>query len=195
MEPPRPGDRFVPSRRSRHRTSGVRDARVAFRCRLAVPGHRRDRQRHGLRVGRAARRRARAARTATSSTEIDAAGPLNVLRRRTEPGFGTLARHVPSWSAHAASHRCCADGRPVAHVVVGGFVTSTRDRRRLWELLSARGRARGLGAPGGQVDHGRAARRGRRATSRWRSPAPEPSWTRPPSVSRRPSASKSCACS
>jgi putative nucleotidyltransferase with HDIG domain len=31
------------------------------------------------------------------------------------------------------------DGRPVAHVLVSGFVTSTRDRRRLWELLAARG--------------------------------------------------------
>lgn len=31
------------------------------------------------------------------------------------------------------------DGRPVAHVLVSGFVTSTRDRRRLWEMLSARG--------------------------------------------------------
>ena len=30
-------------------------------------------------------------------------------------------------------------GRVVAHVVLGGFVTSTRDRRRLWELLAARG--------------------------------------------------------
>jgi putative nucleotidyltransferase with HDIG domain len=28
---------------------------------------------------------------------------------------------------------------PVAHVMVAGFVTSTRDRRRLWEMLSARG--------------------------------------------------------
>lgn len=28
---------------------------------------------------------------------------------------------------------------PVAHVMVAGFVTSTRDRRRLWELLAARG--------------------------------------------------------
>jgi putative nucleotidyltransferase with HDIG domain len=31
------------------------------------------------------------------------------------------------------------EGRPIAHVLVAGFVTSTRDRRRLWELLSARG--------------------------------------------------------
>ena len=30
------------------------------------------------------------------------------------------------------------EGRPIAHVVLGGFVTSTRDRRRLWETLSAR---------------------------------------------------------
>lgn len=30
-------------------------------------------------------------------------------------------------------------GRPIAHVVLGGFVTSTRDRRRLWEFLAARG--------------------------------------------------------
>lgn len=29
--------------------------------------------------------------------------------------------------------------RPIAHVMVGGFVTSTRDRRRLWEILSAKG--------------------------------------------------------
>lgn len=28
---------------------------------------------------------------------------------------------------------------PVAHVMVAGFVTSTRDRRRLWELLASRG--------------------------------------------------------
>jgi putative nucleotidyltransferase with HDIG domain len=31
------------------------------------------------------------------------------------------------------------DGRCVAHVLVSGFVTSTRDRRRLWEMLAARG--------------------------------------------------------
>jgi len=30
-------------------------------------------------------------------------------------------------------------GVPIAHVMVAGFVTSTRDRRRLWELLAARG--------------------------------------------------------
>lgn len=29
--------------------------------------------------------------------------------------------------------------RRIAHVMVGGFVTSTRDRRRLWEILSAKG--------------------------------------------------------
>ena len=55
--------------------------------------------------------------------EVDS-GPSRVLCRS---GMPTLSSPV----LHA--------GRPIAHVVLGGFVTSTRDRRRLWEILAARG--------------------------------------------------------
>jgi putative nucleotidyltransferase with HDIG domain len=71
-------------------------------------------------------------------TDIEAPGPLNCFdtppRADSGPARVMCRAGLPTLLAPVLRN-----GVPVAHVVVGGFVTSTRDRRRLWELISAKG--------------------------------------------------------
>ena len=72
------------------------------------------------------------------ASEIAQAGPRTCFDRAPADDSGptrlSCRAGMPTLSAPVM-----LDGHAIAHVVLGGFVTSTRDRRRLWELLAARG--------------------------------------------------------
>ena len=71
-------------------------------------------------------------------TDIEAPGPLNCFDTPPSADSGP-ARVMCRAGLPTLIAPVLRNGTPIAHVVVGGFVTSTRDRRRLWELISAKG--------------------------------------------------------
>ena len=71
-------------------------------------------------------------------TDIEGPGPLDCFDTP-PPADSGPARVLCRAGLPTLLAPVLRDGHPVAHVVVGGFVTSTRDRRRLWELISAKG--------------------------------------------------------
>lgn len=71
------------------------------------------------------------------ATEISGPGPLTCFDTCPDPTIG-LARIVCRAGLPTLVAPVQYDGRTLAHVVLGGFVTSTRERRRVYEQMVAR---------------------------------------------------------
>ena len=71
------------------------------------------------------------------AAEIGSPGPLNCFDSCPDSRMG-LARVVCRAGLPTLIAPVMRDTRPVAHIVLGGFVTSTRERRRVYEQMVAR---------------------------------------------------------
>ena len=110
--------------------------------RRAVRGDRRDRQRAWTSRSATRSPRTSAARYCNLATDVDVAHAPCVLRRLPDARRRRLERVVCRAGCRTLIAPVDARRRSVAHLVLGGFVTSTRERRRLYEKLLAAARQR-----------------------------------------------------